>query len=163
MKITSADSHRVFYLTDDLRKAFEKILSEYHEDVPYIDAFMAVHNFHKLVILDIAEKEKFTDTKLAMFKKMAVDTFAIELQRNRHAIVWPLAMIMIATVFDAARDATIGELPWLASHAIKWIAFYTPLVYIVWRERWKPITVVAVASIGFLLWELTSKLLGRPW
>jgi hypothetical protein len=75
MKIASADRQRVFDLTEDLRKFYEKILNEYHEDVPYLDSFMVVHNFHKLIVLDIAQKEKITGKALTAFKKMAVDTF----------------------------------------------------------------------------------------
>jgi hypothetical protein len=87
----------------------------------------------------------------------------VELQRNRNIVCWPLTVILVASMFDAARDATIGKLPWLASHAIKWIAFYTPLVYIVWRERWKPTVIAVIAILSFLLWELTSIIFGRPW
>jgi hypothetical protein len=94
--------------------------------------------------------------------KWTVD-LCVGLQRNRHAIGIPLAVILIATVFDAARDVTIGKLSWLAWHAIKWVAFYTPLIWIVWRERWKPITIAIVVLLSFLLWEMTSKILGRPW
>jgi hypothetical protein len=82
IKIGQADKTRVFDLTEDLRKAFEKILNEYHEDVPFIDAFMAVHNFHKLVVLDLIDRQGLTGNAKKIFKKMAVDTFTTGMRQQ---------------------------------------------------------------------------------
>ena len=79
----SANPVVVFDLTDHLRKAFEDFCNTYHEEVPYLDAFMGVHNFHKLIVLDIANRQEFTDTERRRFFKMAIDTLAEGLTRGR--------------------------------------------------------------------------------
>ena len=46
-----------------------------------------------------------------------------------------LLIIYIATCFDAWRDAQScrkDRVGWKQWHWVKWVAFYTPLVYIVW-------------------------------
>lgn len=65
----------VFDLQDHLRRAFEDFCNTYHKEVPYKDAFMGVHNFHKLIILDIARRAGMTGDARAMFLKLSSDTY----------------------------------------------------------------------------------------
>lgn len=74
-----------------------------------------------------------------------------------------IVVILLATIFDAVRDATFGRWPWLPWHGVKWIAFYSPLVYIVWYEKMPVFDVVVLAAICLGLWEVVSRLAKRPW
>lgn len=68
----AADGWMVERMTNHLIKAFEEFLSnEPDNSVDYLDAFMAVHNFHVRIVLDI---ESRSDAGNAL-RKAAVDTF----------------------------------------------------------------------------------------
>ena len=74
-----------------------------------------------------------------------------------------LAVILLATAADAIRDATFWRWGWWPWHCVKWIAFYSPLAYIAWREE-MPLWFVAVLAFFCLgLWEFVSRLFKRPW
>lgn len=70
-----ADRGVTFDLMDHLRRAFEDFCNTYHKPIPFRDAFMAVHNFHKLIIADIAARCEMTDDDRATFLQMSVDTY----------------------------------------------------------------------------------------
>lgn len=71
----TANKRAVFDLMDHLRKAFEDFCNTYHEDVPYMDAFMGVHNFHKLIVRDIARRAAMPPEAMREFYQMAAATF----------------------------------------------------------------------------------------
>jgi hypothetical protein len=71
----TADKRRVFDLMDHLRRAFEDFCNTYHEPVPFMDAFMGVHNFHKLIIGDLIRRTEMPPDAAKAFATMAADTF----------------------------------------------------------------------------------------
>lgn len=70
-----ADKRRVFDLLDELRRAWERILNDHHEAVPYVDGLMALHNFHKLGLDHIAQEAGMVGETAAQFFLMASATF----------------------------------------------------------------------------------------
>ena len=58
MEIVRANEQQVRPLMNHLVKAFEEYYNAQAEEVEYLDAFMAVHNFHILILLDIEERKK---------------------------------------------------------------------------------------------------------
>lgn len=70
-----ADEVVVFDLMDHLRRSFEEFCNTYHADIPFVDAFMGVHNFHKMIIKDIAFRKNMPDRARKLFFQMASDTF----------------------------------------------------------------------------------------
>lgn len=71
----AADPTRVFNLLEDLRRAWETILNGYHEQVPFMDGMMALHNFHKLGLDHIVAEAQVTGVQAAVFFEMAAATF----------------------------------------------------------------------------------------
>ena len=71
----TANKTRVFDLMDHLRRAFEDFCNTYHEPVPFMDAFMGAHNFHKLIIGDIIRRTQMPPDAARTFAKMAASTF----------------------------------------------------------------------------------------
>jgi hypothetical protein len=74
--VASADPVRTRHLMDHLIAAFEQYCNEAAAELPFIDAFMGVHNFHKAIVLDLAERQGLTGTARALFLQMAIVTFA---------------------------------------------------------------------------------------
>lgn len=93
-----------------------------------------------------------------------------------------LLTILVSCFFDPIRDATYGKVSWWEWHAYKWIAFYTPLVYIVLREwwpwqmwtlrtypefyafRWKFVWyIVGIAIAAWLTWQAGMAVSGAGW
>ncbi len=75
---TATNTTQIFELMDDLRRAFETYVNEQaaeKKEVGYIDAFMGVHNFHKLIIMDIADRGALQGEAKKLFYQMAADTF----------------------------------------------------------------------------------------
>lgn len=71
----AADKSVVFDLMDHLRKSFEDFCNTYHKEIPYLDAFMGVHNFHKMIVMDIAARSNLKGPAKAIFLKLNRDTF----------------------------------------------------------------------------------------
>lgn len=72
----TADKRRVFDLMDELRLAWERILTDAREPIPYIDGFMAVHNFHKLALDHIITQEAgLSGEAAARLFELAAGTF----------------------------------------------------------------------------------------
>jgi hypothetical protein len=72
--IASGNEDRIRDLLEHLVAAFEEYC-EGEEELPYIDAFMGVHNFHKAIVFDLAQRQELTAESLAQFVQMAADTF----------------------------------------------------------------------------------------
>ncbi len=70
-----ADPVEVKKILDHLLEAFEDYYNNAEEPVDYIDAFMAVHNFHMVVVLDMERRVKMDTRQQLFLRKMAVDTF----------------------------------------------------------------------------------------
>lgn len=66
-------------------------------------------------------------------------------------------VIIASVIFDAWRDAWIGE-AWWPRHIVKWLAFYTPLVYILHRDgflsRQNLKNLVILAFVSLLVWRM---------
>lgn len=74
--VGSANRERVTALANYLIHAFEEYMAEEgNAPLPFLDAFMGIHNFHKAIILDIADREEMVGERRAGFLKMAADTF----------------------------------------------------------------------------------------
>ena len=78
-----ANRNVVFDLVEHLRKAFEEFCNTYHEDVPFIDAFMGCHNFHKLIIGDLIRRTKMDERTAAAFRAMATATWEQAMRAGR--------------------------------------------------------------------------------
>jgi hypothetical protein len=74
--VTAADPVRTRALMDHLLRAFEEYCNAAEIELPYVDAFMGVHNFHKAIVLDLAERQGLRGEGRRLFIAMAVDTFA---------------------------------------------------------------------------------------
>ena len=73
-----------------------------------------------------------------------------------------LAVIVITVFFDALRDGWYGRIGWWKWHIVKWIAFYTPIIYILWVNfAWY--WILAMAIPAWLLWRLGLRLTGQKW
>jgi hypothetical protein len=82
-----ADREKVVLFVEHLRRAFEDYVNTAAEngkdhEIGYTDALMAVHNFHKLIVLDIEERTGLRqqgNEAMKFFRQMWVDTFRIAL------------------------------------------------------------------------------------
>lgn len=74
-----ADKVRVFDLVEHLRKSFNAFFGQNETIQPHIysqvDIFMAVHNFHKLTVVNAARQILKEPEQRAVYFKMAADTF----------------------------------------------------------------------------------------
>ena len=85
-KQLAADSTVVFDLMDDLKNAWDKILAEYHEPVSGVDLMIVVHNFHKLVLQNMAA-DRPADQRWA-FLELAEKTFREAMEKARGPRPW---------------------------------------------------------------------------
>lgn len=74
-------------------------------------------------------------------------------------VLWVALVCFVASFFDGARDAGIGRfshVTWWRWHVVKWIAFYTPLVFILVKtlQYWALLFIVPIAMISWVLWQL---------
>lgn len=73
-----------------------------------------------------------------------------------------IGIALLASVFDALRDAWIKE-GWWKRHIVKWLSFYPPLIFIIavhvpWIY-WAPVAVAA-----WVVWRLSVKHIGgKNW
>jgi hypothetical protein len=77
-----ANEATVKALMDHLLRAYEEFINQWPEDVPYIDAFMGVHNFHVVAILDIERRQQLSPEMQLFFRKLAADTFALAMENK---------------------------------------------------------------------------------
>jgi len=74
-QFAEANPDEVKHLLDHLVNAFEEYCSTSPEEVEYLDAFMAVHNFHVVILLDIERRLKANPERQLFLRKLAMDTF----------------------------------------------------------------------------------------
>lgn len=76
-----------------------------------------------------------------------------------------IVIVFVVTITDALRDRWHGELgdtgpffDWTKKqwrwHLVKWIAFYTPLVYVVARAQLELVWLLVLSVFSFFLWRL---------
>jgi hypothetical protein len=79
-KVVAADRGVVEELTGRLIACYEEFISEYlgrnPEGMAYIDGFMAAHNFHKAIVLDLEGRNEEDDgpDRTHFLRRSAVDT-----------------------------------------------------------------------------------------
>ena len=83
VKFPEANPALVFDLMDELRIAFEKFINTHGKPVGYMDAFMAAHNFHKLIVTDIAIRAELPPEERACFYDMALETFRVAVEKMK--------------------------------------------------------------------------------
>lgn len=85
IKDFSADEEIVRRLVEHLRQSYQdainKIIDEGHE-VGFWDGFMAAHNFHCLVVVDLEEKMGLDPAGQLLIRNMAITTFKESLERR---------------------------------------------------------------------------------
>lgn len=73
----AANPERVRDLLDYLIAAFETYYNEVSpEPVNYMDAFMAAHNFHKALVLDLCARTDSPPRQRSFLLRLARDTFS---------------------------------------------------------------------------------------
>ncbi len=76
-KMGQADRQMVIEGVEVLSEAFEKFIvakQDQGHKIAHVDGFMIAHNFHKLVIFDVAEKLGLPKTERDVLMKIAIDT-----------------------------------------------------------------------------------------
>lgn len=76
-KTGTANRQLVIEGVEAVRETFEKFISEKQDqghDIGYLDGFMIAHNFHKLIIFDLAEKLELPKMGRDALMKIAIDT-----------------------------------------------------------------------------------------
>lgn len=70
-----------------------------------------------------------------------------------------IAVIFLVSFFDALRDAWMKKESWWKRHIVKWVSFYSPLVFItivhVSWQLWLPVTVMS-----WIIWRLSVRFVG---
>lgn len=72
-------------------------------------------------------------------------------------------VILLSSAFDALRDAWMKTEGWWKRHIVKWISFYTPLIFIMVTNiswiYWIPVTLSA-----WIVWRLSVQYIGgKKW
>lgn len=84
ISLTAANLDRTRKLMEHLVAAFEQYCNEVsEEEVPYVDAFMAVHNFHKAIVLDLAHRGEMDPDTRRFFIQTAIDTFTEAMEQEQ--------------------------------------------------------------------------------
>lgn len=75
-----ADDGEVRGLIAHLIAAFEAYVDEHETSVP--SGFMAAHNFHKAIVIDIAKRSARSLEERRLVLTLAIDTFAQAIERE---------------------------------------------------------------------------------
>ena len=79
----TANEQVVREITNHLMRAFQQFINDHPDDyVDYVDAFMAAHNFHVAMVLDLEERTDANNDRKLFLRKMAIDTFKQGLERR---------------------------------------------------------------------------------
>lgn len=81
--LTAADPARVRDLLEHLLAAFEEYCNAAEIPLPFNDAFMAAHNFHKAIVFDLAERGPLTGEVRRLFLQSAADTFRMAMEADK--------------------------------------------------------------------------------
>jgi hypothetical protein len=69
-------------IMEHLIAAFNDFVDNYDGDIDYVDGFMAAHNFHVYLILDLENKKELDHEQKLFLRKVAIDTFRQGLERR---------------------------------------------------------------------------------
>lgn len=84
-EVLRGDREKVVFFVEHLRKAFEDYVNaraEEGNEIGYQDALLAVHNFHKLIIMDVEERSGIRaqgQPAIDQYRGMWVNTFRMAL------------------------------------------------------------------------------------
>lgn len=71
-----------------------------------------------------------------------------------------IVIIFFAVICDAWRDGWLGK-EWWPRHIAKWLAFYPPLIYILWRDGLLVVknieTIFIMAATCLFIWRVVYK------
>lgn len=74
-----------------------------------------------------------------------------------------VAIIVLSSAADALRDAWMRSEGWWKRHAVKWVAFYTPLTFILVIHL-PIVTWIPVAVASWIVWRLSLRHIGgKEW
>jgi len=87
MRMIAADEAVVREVVECLRETYQTLINERAEkgdSTRFVDFLMGVHNFHKLVVLDVAEREEaYTDPRMRVpFLRVWSRTFSESIERE---------------------------------------------------------------------------------
>jgi len=81
-EIARADKAVVRALCNHLIHAFEEFYNSSPTPVDYVDGFMAVHNFHVQIVLDLEARIGMDHNDKLFWRKIALDTFKKALEER---------------------------------------------------------------------------------
>ncbi len=82
--LASADVEKTRAFMQWLVARFEEYVNEVaKEEVDYVDAFMAVHNFHKAIVFDLADRCEMEGEGRKRFLQTAAATFAKAMEEGK--------------------------------------------------------------------------------
>jgi len=82
VELNRANEKTVRALLDHLTAAFEEFCRTYPGPVDYIDGFMAAHNFHCVIVLDLERRLKADPERQLFWRRVAVDTFKLAMENK---------------------------------------------------------------------------------
>ena len=74
-----------------------------------------------------------------------------------------IIVVCIAVFFDALRDGHIDCNNWWKRHIFKWLAFFPPIVYILFVCKMQILHVAILIPVCWLLWQIGLRLSGKTW
>ena len=73
-----------------------------------------------------------------------------------------IIIIIIVVIADALRDSWWNKTNFWQCHIPKWIAFYTPLIYILWKLGLQWYWIIPFALFCYFLWTWIARKAGMP-
>ncbi len=64
-----------------------------------------------------------------------------------------IIIIIVSTICDALRDKHFGEWDWLKWHIVKWLDFYPPLAYVLFKSNMNLFYQLIVTIFSYLIWK----------
>ena len=81
-EILHADEGTVRALCNHLLRAYEEFINQAPTPIEYVDGFMAAHNFHVQVVLDLEHRLIMKPSEQLFWRKVALDTFRKALEER---------------------------------------------------------------------------------
>jgi hypothetical protein len=78
------------------------------------------------------------------------------------SLIEAIVFIAYCSFFDGVRDATIDR-DWWVRHIWKWLAFYPPLAWILFRYVHGDWIWLLVAASAWVLWRVGMRAGGKHW
>jgi hypothetical protein len=81
-EIARGDEATIRALCNALLRAFEEFYNASPTPVDYVDGFMAAHNFHVQIVLDLERRVGMDHNDKLFWRKVALDTFRKALEER---------------------------------------------------------------------------------